>query len=104
MMHNMREVGGMLLGHVRLHQEHGIPEGSTGPWSFFMQYLILNNFVFRPNGYPLYTLFVGVSILFYRVNILSNNLSFYFLLLLHHACGQSAEWAAFFLTYRMWQG
>jgi len=61
-----------------------------------MQYLILNSFVFRPNGYLLYTVFVGISILFYRVNILSNNLSCYFLLLIHHVCEESAEWAAFF--------
>jgi len=30
MKHNIREVGGMLLGHVCLHQEHDIPRGSSG--------------------------------------------------------------------------
>ena len=38
-----------------------------------MQYLILNSFLFRPIGYNLCTVFVGVSILFYKVDILSNN-------------------------------
>jgi hypothetical protein len=38
-----------------------------------MKFWILNCFVFRPNGHPLYAVFVGLTILFYRVDILSNN-------------------------------